>query len=370
MTGVGIVGAGIIFDEHARALRALSGRARLVGVAELDPARREAAMAKHEVPRGYRDHTELLADDDVDLVIVGTPPCLHEQVVIDALQAGRHVVCEKPLAHTLESADRIIEVAERHPGRLSTVFQFRHTPEVERTIWLRDSGALGRLLFGRFTRYARFNDPWRVKAGKPKPPRRDWWGRWGVAGGGQVMTQLIHELDMACHVFGPVAEVTAVVDTLKERIESEDTSAAIVRFASGATVTCFGTMCAHKAVKAFDVIGEQATAHSPWVLECMNPDLRSELRRAVVAACPDPPEDSTAHTRYLASVLDAVDAGAPLPIGGREGRAALELAVAIYASALTGTTVPAPLDASSPFYGGITPDDYAARGAALEAGVA
>jgi predicted dehydrogenase len=172
---------------------------------------------------------------------------------------------------------------------------------------------------------------------------------------------------MACHLFGRVTEVTAVVDTLKERIESEDTSAAIVRFEGGATVTCFGTMCAHKAVKAFDVLGEQATVHAPWGLECMNPELRAELREAALAACPEPGAASTAHTRYLASVLDAIDAGAPLPIGPDEGRAALELAVAIYASALSGgAPVTTPIDASCPYYGGITADDYAARGAVLE----
>ena len=303
---------------------------------------------------------------------MATPPCFHEAVVVDALHAGKPVICEKPLAHTLEAADRILDVAREYPGRLSTVFQFRYLPEVRRTVWLRDSGRLGTLLFGRFSRYGVFNNPWqKPRPGKaPKPPRREWWGRWGVAGGGQVMTQLIHELDLMCHVFGPVAEASAVIGTLKQDIESEDTCAATVRFESGAVASCYGTMNVHKATKGFDVVGTLGSAHYPWALESMDPERRAETRDAALAAVPDPERESAGHAPYLAAVLDAIEAGEPMPIGPDQARASLELAVAIYTAALTGEPARLPIDATNPHYGGITAEDYVARTRGGEAAVA
>jgi UDP-N-acetyl-2-amino-2-deoxyglucuronate dehydrogenase len=368
--GVGVVGAGIVFEEHARACAQLQGRAQLRAVAEPDETRLGAAAARHSIPFASRDHGELLRRDDIDVVVVSTPPRFHEQVVVGALEAGKFVVCEKPLAHTLEAADRIVEAAREFPGKLSTVYQFRYLPEVERTIWLRDNGHLGQLLFGRFHRNAVFNNPWKVtKPGKtPKPLRRDWWGSFAVAGGGVVMTQLIHELDLMQHIFGAPAGVSAVVDTLKEQIESEDTCAATVRFESGAIASCYGTIAAQRSESGFEVIGTEGSAHSPWAVERMDPERRWDSRRAVLAAHPDARLEpgSSAHTPYLKDVLDAIEAGRPLPIGPEDGRAALELATAIYASALSGGAVSLPLDETSPYYGGVTAADYAARERRLE----
>src|SRR5262249_58972162 len=135
--------------------------------------------------------------------------------------------CEKPLAHTLEAADRMLAVERRFPGKLSTVYQFRYLPEVQRTVWLRDHGRLGRLIFGRFSRYARFETPGR--AGKPGKVRTNWWGRWGTAGGGGGMAQLVHEIDLMGHIFGPAIEGTAAIETVKEPDPPEDTWAATAR---------------------------------------------------------------------------------------------------------------------------------------------
>ena len=356
MTGIGLVGAGIIAGEHARAVADLGERARLVAVADLSPEHLGAAAERYDIPFAYADHRALLERDDVDVVAVCTPPCAHEEVVADALAAGKHVLCEKPLAHTLEGADRMVDEAAAHPGRLSVVHQFRWLPEVRRAVWLRDHGGLGPLLSGTFWRHARFNRP-------GKPQRRAWWGAWGVAGGGAVMTQLIHELDLMLHLYGPAAEVSAVVDTLKQSIESEDTCAATIRFASGALVVVQGTMNAHRSTAGFDVIGTLGSAHSPWSFESMDRGHRDACRSAALEACPDPAPDaeSSAHTPYLRAVLDALDAGAPLPVGPEDARRAVELCAAIYESALSGTTVTLPLDAGSSVYDGVGAERYAER---------
>ena len=353
--GVGIVGAGLIFEEHARALAALADRARIVAVADLDDQRLAGAVERHAIPVACRDHRELLDRDDVDVVAVCTPPCFHEEAVVDALRAGRYVLCEKPLAHTLEAADRILDAAHEAPGRLSVVHQFRYLPEVRRAVGLRDDGRLGALLFGRFYRLTRFRHPKRV--------RRAWWGAWDVAGGGVVMTQLIHELDLACHLFGTAVEVSAVIDTLNEPIESEDTCVATARFASGAIVTLHGTMCAHKSVDGFDIIGTRASVHSPWACEALDRGRRDDAREAARAICErDEREPGVSdHIAYLGAVLDAIEARRALPVGPEEGRRALELATAIYASGLSGAPVALPLDPAGPCYRGVTISDYEAR---------
>src|SRR5258707_13983896 len=303
--GIGIVGAGRIFEQHAIACTSLGGRAKLLAIADIDEARLQKAAYQYSIPLAAVDYRSLLDRNDIDVITVCTPPVLHERVVVDALEAGKFVICEKPLAHTLELADRIIAVAKKHPGKLSTVYQFRYLPEVQRTLWLRDHGRLGKLLVGRFHRFAKFEAPARpAKDGKPAKPakkRSHWWGQWQTAGGGVVMTQLIHEIDLMQHIFGRTTEVTATMETLREPIESEDTCAATVRFESGALVSCQGTMTAQRSSHGFDVIGDRASAHSPWAVESLDKNYRDESLQAVLDAHPlsdtSPPknENTSAH---------------------------------------------------------------------------
>jgi len=369
--GIGIVGAGRIFEQHAMACNSLGGRAKLLAIADIDEARLQKAADLYSIPFAAGDYRSLLDRNDIDVIIVCTPPVLHERVVVDALEAGKFVVCEKPLAHTLESADKIIAVAKKHPGKLSTVYQFRYLPEVQLALWLRDHGRLGGLLFGRFHRFAKFEAPARpAKDGKPAKPakkRSPWWGQWQTAGGGVVMTQLIHEIDLMQHIFGRPTEVTATMDTLREAIESEDTCAATVRFESGAMVSCQGTMTAQRSSHGFDVIGERASAHSPWTLESLDKNWCDESLHAVLEAHPliekvaAKDAANSAHTPYVADVVAAILAGRPLPIGPEDARASLEICTAIYASALSGRPVNLPLDNTNKCYAGLTTAVYDGR---------
>ena len=115
--GIGIVGAGKIFEQHAAACNSLAGRARLVAIADINEAQLQKAAGKYSIPFAAADYRILLDRQDIDVITVCTPPVLHERVVVEALEAGKFVICEKPLAHTLESADRIIAVAKKYPGQ-------------------------------------------------------------------------------------------------------------------------------------------------------------------------------------------------------------------------------------------------------------
>jgi predicted dehydrogenase len=189
-----------------------------------------------------------------------------------------------------------------------------------------------------------------------------WWGRWDVAGGGAVMTQLIHEIDLMCHLLGQPVEVSAFVDTLKEPIESEDTCVAAVRFENGAIASSYSTMSAQRFGHGFDVFGTLASVHHPWALECMDESWRRQALDDVLSAYPLTLEEAAnPHVPYVAAVLDAIEAGNPLPIGPDESAAALEVCAGIYAAALLGRPVTLPLDRTSRFCRGIAASDYDGR---------
>ena len=181
------------------------------------------------------------------------------------------------------------------------------------------------------------------------------------------MTQLIHEIDLMQHIFGRATEVTATIETLHETIKSEDTCAATVRFENGAMVSCQGTMTAQRSSHGFDVVGERASAHSPWSLESLDTTWRDESSHAVLEAHPLTEKaaakdaGSSAHTLYLADVTAAILEKRPLPIGPEDGRASLEICTAIYASALSGRPVQLPLDNTNNCYAGLTTAFYDGR---------
>ena len=138
--GIGIVGAGRIFEQHASACLELDESARLIAVADPEELQLQKAESRYSIPFAYSDYHRVLERDDIDVVIVCTPPSLHGRHVVDALQAGKFVISEKPLAHTLKAADSILAATQKYPGRLSTVHQFRYLPEVQRTCWLSRPG--------------------------------------------------------------------------------------------------------------------------------------------------------------------------------------------------------------------------------------
>jgi predicted dehydrogenase len=166
-----------------------------------------------------------------------------------------------------------------------------------------------------------------------------------------------------CHLFGDPVQAWGIVETLKVAIESEDACAAWATFEGGAICSCQATMSAHRSTAGFDIVGSEASVHAPGAFECLDRGHRDEIRRSALAAVPDDPSDSrsSAHTPYIAAVLDALEADRPLPIGPAEARRSLELATAIYASSLTASPVALPIDAGNRFYEGITRGDYEAR---------
>ena len=225
---VGIIGCGKIARNHVAALRGMAG-VEVAAVADIDVERARAFGVDHRVPHTYRDTDEMLASG-LDAVTVCTPHAAHEAGVLAAARHGTHVLCEKPIALTVEQAHRMIVATSAAGVRFGAAFQRRFWPAATRVRRAIDEGRLGTPVTGgvmvRLNRDADYYaEPWR--------------GRQATEGGGVLMTQAIHHIDLLQWYMGPARRVTGRYATLvhQEVIDVEDTVGALVEFASGAIAT-------------------------------------------------------------------------------------------------------------------------------------
>ena len=332
---VGIIGGGSISETHARAAREIPG----LTVAAVFGANRERTerLASEYGATPYDNYDRFL-DHRLDLVAIGSPSGLHAEQGIAAAGRGLHVLVEKPIDITLERADALISSADAAGVRLGVFFQDRLRPDVVRLKSMIDEGALGApvLMSGR------------VKWHRALEYYADsrWRGTWALDGGGALMNQGIHTVDLAQWLFGPVARVQGSLATRLHGIEVEDTAAAVLEFASGA----LGVIEASTAVfpgyaRRLEVTGTEGTA----ILEddrLVRVDLRSgsQARPASTGdenrsfASPRVP-DASAHRRVLEDFVTAIQTGGSPVCDGREARKSLEIVTALYAAAREGRTI-------------------------------
>ncbi|MGY3379510.1 UDP-N-acetyl-2-amino-2-deoxyglucuronate dehydrogenase [Arthrobacter sp. TE12231] len=226
---VGIAGCGAISRNHLAAFRALDN-VQIAGVCDVDLDRAQATAAAWGVPAAVATVGELL-DLDLDLVSVCTPHPTHEDVVLQAAAAGVHVLCEKPIAIELASAERMVAACDAAEVRLGVLFQRRFWPAAQRIRAAIDDGTLGRPIMGQCSVMLHRD---------PEYYSRDAWrGTWASDGGGVLMTQAIHYIDLLQWFMGDVAEVYGRINTYKHghHIEVEDSAAAVITFTSGAMAT-------------------------------------------------------------------------------------------------------------------------------------
>ena len=221
----GIIGAGMIGHFHAKAITAMTGGT-LHSVFDL---RQEAAekLASEYGGTAYSDMAKFLADDDLEIVTVGTPSGAHLEPSLAALNAGKHVICEKPLEITLERIDQLTSAAEANRKTIAAVLNRRFHPGMDAFKKASDEGR-----FGTLTNASAYVKWYRDQAYYDSA---GWRGTWALDGGGALMNQSIHTVDSLLYLAGPVKSVQANTACLAhERIEVEDIVVAIVEFESGA----------------------------------------------------------------------------------------------------------------------------------------
>ncbi len=250
--GIGIIGLGMALQPHAQALRELADATRVVAAYSPSAERRAAFQEAYGLPT-VASEAELLGDPCIDIVLVLTPPRTHADIALRAARAGKHVLLEKPIDIDLPRARALVEAFERAGRRLGVVFQhrFRRSPLALAALLRQD--ALGRLLS--VSASVRW---WRSPEYFAEPGR----GMRRRDGGGVLLTQAVHTLDLLLHLAGPVASVMAECrNSNLRRIDTEDIACAVVRFANGATGVIDATTVAYPGyAERIELAGSAGTA--------------------------------------------------------------------------------------------------------------
>src|SRR5215218_5133354 len=232
----GILGCGVIGPHHARAIAGLQS-AELVAVADVVPELAEKLAGEYGCSP-YPSLEEMLSSVDLDAICVCTPSGMHVEDAITALEAGKDVVIEKPVDVTLKAADRLLEVQRATGGKVAVVSQHRFDAATQAV-----HEAVGRGEFGRLTSGSAEVRWWRSQSYYDSG---GWRGTWELDGGGVLINQAIHSIDLLQWLMGPVVEVTAYTGLLAhERIEVEDTAVTILTFSGGALGTIVATTAAY-----------------------------------------------------------------------------------------------------------------------------
>ena len=334
---IGILGAGNISETHARAAREIEG-VELVAHWARD-ARKSARLAEKYGGRTYDELERFLDHRPMDAVLVGTPSGLHADHGRAAARHGLHVLVEKPLDVTTERVDALIAECERAGVTVGVFFQDRTAPDL---VWLRRTiaaGALGEV----------FLVSARVKWYRPPEYYRGsrWRGTWALDGGGALMNQGIHTVDLILWLLGDVRRVSAATRTALHEIEVEDTAVACFELANGAVGTMEAATSVYpgfsRRVELTGTAGTVIVEHDRVVsvdLRTPPPERPPRDEGSANASATSPVvADTRGHRRVLEDFVSAVRTGSAPLCDGREGRRSVELVEAIYRAARSGNAV-------------------------------
>jgi UDP-N-acetyl-2-amino-2-deoxyglucuronate dehydrogenase len=315
--GFAVVGLGMGADR-ARQVAATSG-AKLVAVCDIDPARLDTVVAEQGC-EGTNDYYQLLRRDDVDVIYVMTPSGLHAKVAIDAARAGKHVITTKPIETTLEKADAMIAACDQAGVKLLVDFGNRYSPHTNKIKAALDRGLFGRLILAEarlkwYRSDAYYDESW-----------QHWRGSWELDGGGSLINQTVHDIDVLCWFLGPPQTVRGRIGVYNHDIETEDMSLAMLHYANGAEgmVVCTTTFPDSQptSTEIHGTKGGVILRGGEIAFWKTAGDVDVE-----VPPCPACAADE---------MVKALREGQPLRCDGREGRKSLAVVRAVYESALNG----------------------------------
>ncbi len=246
-----IVGCGVIGPMHAEAIESVPD-AQLVAVVDIDLERAQKLASQYDA-RAYSDLQDMLAREQVDVVNICAPSGLHGELACQAMRAGKHVIVEKPMEITHDAIEEMLRVQQETGVKLAVISQHRFDPASQEVHKLVEEGAFGRLVLGNA-----IIPWWRSQAYYDSGA---WRGTWKLDGGGVLMNQSIHSIDLLQWMMGPVKSVYAYTDTLVHRMETEDVAVAVLRFANGALGTISATTGAYPGVTTrIEIYGDQGSA--------------------------------------------------------------------------------------------------------------
>jgi predicted dehydrogenase len=338
--GFGFIGAGAIANFHARAVAAAHG-ARAVGVASRQRSTAEAFAQEHGLPFATDNVQELLRQPGLDAVCITTPSAMHLEPALAAIRARKHVMIEKPLDSTVEGTDHILREAAKAGVRVGSIFQARFGDAARQVKAAIDAGRFGRLVLA--SCYVKWNRTADYYTG--------WKGKLAEDGGGVIINQAIHGVDLLQWFAGMPVEVFAWTATRVHSIESEDTCVAALKFGSGAFGSIEGTTATWPGwSRRIELCGEHGSAIMEdddivrWDFRVARPEdekIRAMRESAAMGSGAAAPMNIRieGHQRQIQDFIDGIRENRPFFIEGREARKAVAVVRAIYDSAASGRPV-------------------------------
>lgn len=350
MIRVAIIGLGNISPAHIMAYKTFPERVKIVAMVDIIPEKAAKRAKEFGIDcEIFDDHHKILDRDDIDLVDICTPPYVHAEIAINSLRAGKNVVCEKPMAASLEECDAIMQAAKESGKLFSSIAQNRFRTSIARLKGVLDSGLAGEVKH--FTvdsfwwRGHCYYDLW-------------WRGTWEKEGGGCTLNHAVHHIDMLGWMMGTPDEVTSILtNTSHDNAEIEDLSVSVMKYGKAlATVTA--SVVHHGEEQSLVVQCADARVSAPWRTVASlsksngfpteNPELEAKLN-AYYDALPEVKYEG--HTGQIDNILTCLENGSTTPaITGEDGRRTIELITAIYESGAMGRTVKLPIQKNDPFY--------------------
>jgi len=341
----GIIGTGVGANFCAEGLSMITDAkvAKLVAVTSRREERAKEFASKWNLDLWYTNYEEMLEKAPIDAVIINTPHYLHYPMALDAIRAGKHTLVDKPMTINLREADDLIKEAKKKDVKLGVILQSRFDPTIRKVKDAADEGKFGRLILGEAS------VKWfRTQEYYEKSP---WRGRWATEGGGALINQAIHTIDLLLWIMGRPKYLWAQIDTVAHNIEVEDLAVAAIRFENDALGIIQGSTATYpglptrleihgtkgtatiegEILKRWSVLGEEEI-----VVEKTKEGLKSWARPELVPA--------TNHAALIRDFAEAILNDREPFVDGAEGRRSLEVIMAIYESGRSRSVIDFPIE--------------------------
>ncbi|MGN8647426.1 Gfo/Idh/MocA family protein [Gracilibacillus sp. HCP3S3_G5_1] len=350
MLKVAVIGTGAICPSHVKGYLQFPSKCKIVALCDIYPEKAEKLKQDFHLDANvYENYQDLLEKEEVDLVSICTPPYTHAEIAINSLDAGKHVLVEKPMASSLEECDAMVDAGNRNNKILSVVAQNRFTTPMMKLKHVLETELIGPILHTQvdsfWWRGHSYYDLW-------------WRGTWEKEGGGCTLNHAVHHIDIFQWMRGIPSEITAVTsNAAHDNAEVEDISIAIGRYQDGSLAQITSSVVHHGEEQQLIFQGKKARVSVPWKVKASVskengfPNDNPELEQLLAEAFDSQPDlEHEGHPGQIENVLDAIMENKPVLVDGVQGRQTLELITAIYESANYQRTVKLPLTQDSPFY--------------------
>ena len=348
--GIAIIGAGAIADVHIKAYAQYPDLCEVRAVCDLFPEKAEQLIQANGLAaaKAYKDCREAIVSGGIDAVSICLPPQMHAEIAVEALHSGCHVICEKPMACSLEECDAMIAAAKESGKILSVVVQNRCKTPNQKVKKILDEGLIGKVLFATvdslWWRGQSYYDLW-------------WRGTWDKESSGAMASHGVHHIDLMQWMLGMPESVYAVIRNVgHDNSECEDLGVAILNYPDK-LVRLTTSIVNHDEAQEIQFNGEKASIAVPWKVASNTsmvngfPEENSEEEAKLQKYYDELPDlEREGHPAQLLNFLRAIRGEEALFVDGTEGRKTIELITAIYKSANTGTTVTLPIACDDVYY--------------------